>query len=112
MRACPNVSAVTTWTCSDCARAAQPISDADDQSAVDRQRAVVVEHEMLESQLTRSGDFDREHYPSRQAQRTTITARSAYCTTCFDTDPSSRRVNFERPRSPTTIRSTSFWSAW
>ena len=91
---------------------AQAIGDTDDQSAVDRQRAVVVEHEMLESQLTRSGDFDREHYPSRQAQRTTITARSAYCTTCFDTDPSSRRVNFERPRSPTTIRSTSFWSAW
>ena len=39
-------------------------------------------------------------------QRTTSTGRSAYCTTVFETEPSSSRANFERPRSPTTMRST------
>src|SRR5438132_3675386 len=44
-------------------------------------------------------------------QRTTRTGRSACSVTCFDTEPSSRRANFERPRPPTTIKSTPCLSA-
>src|SRR5437016_2294477 len=44
-------------------------------------------------------------------QRTTRTGRSACSVTCFDTEPSSRRANFQRPRPPTTIKSTPCLSA-
>ena len=64
-----------------------------------------VEHEMREAQNPEARHADAD------AHRTTRTGRPEYCTTCLDTEPSSRRANFERPRSPTTMRSTPWRSA-
>src|SRR5712692_3601569 len=48
----------------------------------------------------------RSRHERSYDQRTTRTGRSACSVTCFDTEPSSSRANFERPRPPTTIKST------